>query len=46
LFEVAHFIPEKPMYEQGDSPHLLLKDVWPWWEVINTFPISWSVYCT
>jgi len=27
LFEVAHFIPEKPMYEQGLPPHLLpLKD--------------------
>lgn len=42
LFEVAHFIPEKPMYEQGFIllPHLatLGWGVGPGGEVINTFP--------
>lgn len=42
LFEVAHFIPEKPMYEQGLIllPHLasLGWGVGPGGEVINTFP--------
>ncbi|MCD9637597.1 hypothetical protein HAX54_020973 [Datura stramonium] len=42
LFEVAHFIPEKPMYEQGLIllPHLdtLGWGVGPAGEVIDTFP--------
>jgi photosystem II CP43 chlorophyll apoprotein len=42
LFEVAHFIPEKPMYEQGFIllPHLatLGWGVGPGGEVIDTFP--------
>jgi photosystem II CP43 chlorophyll apoprotein len=42
LFEVAHFIPEKPMYEQGAIllPHLatLGYGVGPGGEVIDTFP--------
>jgi len=42
LFEVAHFIPEKPMYEQGAIllPHLatLGWGVGPGGEVIDTFP--------
>ena len=42
LFEVAHFVPEKPMYEQGLIllPHLatLGYGVGPGGEVINTFP--------
>ena len=42
LFEVAHFIPEKPMYEQGLilMPHLatLGWGVGPGGEIINTFP--------
>lgn len=42
LFEVAHFVPEKPMYEQGLIllPHLatLGWGVGPGGEVINTFP--------
>jgi photosystem II CP43 chlorophyll apoprotein len=42
LFEVAHFIPEKPMYEQGLIllPHIatLGWGVGPGGEVINTFP--------
>ncbi len=42
LFEVAHFIPEKPMYEQGFIllPHIasLGWGVGPGGEVINTFP--------
>ena len=28
LFEVAHFVPEKPMYEQGSSRHLSILCVW------------------
>lgn len=42
LFEVAHFIPEKPMYEQGLIliPHLatLGWGVGPGGEVVDTFP--------
>ena len=42
LFEVAHFVPEKPMYEQGLIllPHLgtLGFGVGPGGEVIDTFP--------
>lgn len=42
LFEVAHFVPEKPMYEQGAIllPHLatLGFGVGPGGEVIDTFP--------
>ena len=42
LFEVAHFVPEKPMYEQGFIllPHLatLGWGVGPGGEVIDTFP--------
>jgi photosystem II CP43 chlorophyll apoprotein len=42
LFEVAHFVPEKPMYEQGFIllPHLatLGWGVGPGGEVVNTFP--------
>jgi photosystem II CP43 chlorophyll apoprotein len=42
LFEVAHFVPEKPMYEQGLIllPHLatLGYGVGPGGEVLNTFP--------
>ena len=42
LFEVAHFVPEKPMYEQGLIllPHLatLGWGVGPGGEVVNTFP--------
>ncbi len=42
LFEVAHFVPEKPMYEQGLIllPHLAAQGwgVGPGGEVINTFP--------
>jgi photosystem II CP43 chlorophyll apoprotein len=42
LFEVAHFIPEKPMYEQGLIllPHLatLGYGVSPGGEVVDTFP--------
>ncbi|NJP09825.1 MAG: photosystem II reaction center protein CP43 [Leptolyngbyaceae cyanobacterium RU_5_1] len=42
LFEVAHFIPEKPMYEQGLilMPHLatLGWGVGPGGEVVDTFP--------
>ncbi|KAL5558149.1 hypothetical protein UlMin_034360 [Ulmus minor] len=42
LFEVAHFVPEKPMYEQGLIllPHLatLGWGVGPGGEVLNTFP--------
>ena len=42
LFEVSHFVPEKPMYEQGAIliPHLatLGWGVGPGGEVINTFP--------
>ncbi|MEQ8756163.1 MAG: photosystem II reaction center protein CP43 [Coleofasciculus sp. G1-WW12-02] len=42
LFEVAHFVPEKPMYEQGAIllPHLatLGWGVGPGGEVIDTFP--------
>ncbi|NET50148.1 MAG: photosystem II reaction center protein CP43 [Merismopedia sp. SIO2A8] len=42
LFEVAHFTPEKPMYEQGLIllPHLATigYGVGPGGEVINTFP--------
>jgi photosystem II CP43 chlorophyll apoprotein len=42
LFEVAHYVPEKPMYEQGAIliPHLatLGWGVGPGGEVINTFP--------
>jgi photosystem II CP43 chlorophyll apoprotein len=42
LFEVSHFVPEKPMYEQGLIllPHLAAQGwgVGPGGEVINTFP--------
>ncbi len=42
LFEVAHFIPEKPMYEQGLIllPHLAAQGwgVGPGGEVVDTFP--------
>jgi hypothetical protein len=42
LFEVAHFVPEKPMYEQGFIllPHLatLGWGVGPGGEVLDTFP--------
>ena len=42
LFEVAHFIPEKPMYEQGLIllPHLAAQGwgVGPGGEIIDTFP--------
>jgi len=42
LFEVAHFIPEKPMYEQGLIllPHLAAQGwgVGPGGEVVNIFP--------
>ena len=42
LFEVAHFIPEKPMYEQGLilMPHLatLGWGVGPGGEIVDTFP--------
>ena len=42
LFEVAHFVPDKPLYEQGFIllPHLatLGWGVGPGGEVINTFP--------
>ncbi|ELR98439.1 photosystem II reaction center protein CP43 [Gloeocapsa sp. PCC 73106] len=42
LFEVAHYVPEKPMYEQGMIliPHLatLGWGVGPGGEVINTYP--------
>jgi photosystem II CP43 chlorophyll apoprotein len=42
LFEVAHFVPEKPMYEQGFIllPHLatLGYGVGPGGEVLDTFP--------
>ncbi|CAN1868455.1 Photosystem II CP43 reaction center protein [Linum perenne] len=42
LFEVAHFVPEKPMYEQGLIllPHLatLGWGIGPGGEVIDTFP--------
>jgi photosystem II CP43 chlorophyll apoprotein len=42
LFEVAHFVPEKPMYEQGLIliPHLASQGwgIGPGGEVIDTFP--------
>lgn len=42
LFEVAHFVPDKPMYEQGLilMPHLasLGWGVGPGGEIVNTFP--------
>ena len=43
LFEVAHFVPEKPMYEQGlNSYYLILATlgygVGPGGEVLDTFP--------
>ena len=42
LFEVAHYIPEKPLYEQGCIliPHLttLGWGVGPGGEVVNTYP--------
>ncbi|KAB8331659.1 photosystem II 44 kDa subunit reaction center protein [Scytonema tolypothrichoides VB-61278] len=42
LFEVAHFIPEKPIYEQGSIliPHMatLGWGVGPGGEIINTYP--------
>nr|VDC96199.1 unnamed protein product [Brassica rapa] len=43
LFEVAHFVPEKPMYEQGLILHLhVATSGWgggrSWGEVIDTFP--------
>ena len=42
LFEVAHFVPEKPMYEQGLIllPHLatLGYGVGPGGEILDTFP--------
>ena len=42
LFEVAHFVPEKPMYEQGLIliPHIatLGYGIGPGGEVINTYP--------
>ena len=42
LFEVSHYVPEKPMYEQGAIliPHLatLGWGIGPGGEVVSTFP--------
>jgi photosystem II CP43 chlorophyll apoprotein len=40
LFEVAHFIPEKPMYEQGLITSPSNSRLWcsPGGEVVDTFP--------